>query len=135
MNHKCKIFKITNYSLEIYYSYNPNTTLGEFSEFLCSLYPKTFCPCFKFKYDDENKYIILNNKLAIQSCGDYIDNLRFINDNPNCQCKQERKEYLNKTKIDLYIQKIELEKKLRELSSIIDKLKEDNIILENKTIC
>jgi len=132
MNHKCKIFKITNYSLEIYYSYNPTTTLGEFSEFLCSLYPKKFCPCFKFKYDDENKYIILHNKLTIQSCEDYIDNLRFINDNPNCQCKQERKEYLNKTKIDLYNQKIELENKLRELSSIIDKLKEDNIILENK---
>ena len=70
--------------------------------------------------------------MTIQSREDYIDNLRFINDNPNCQCKQESKEYLKKTRIDLYNQKFILENRLREISSIIDNLKEDNIILKNK---
>ena len=132
MYHKCKIFKIINYDLEIYYSYTPTTLLGAFSEFLCSLYPKTFCPCFKFKYIEGDKNLILHNELPIKSCEDYIDNLKFKKDNPNCQCKQESKEYLNIAKIELYHQKIVLENKLRELLSIIDNLKTENNILKNK---
>ena len=65
MNHKSKKFKIINYGLEIYYSYNPFTTFGEFSEFLCSLYPKKFCPCFNFKYIDGDKCFNLYNELPI----------------------------------------------------------------------
>ena len=127
MYHKNKIFKIENYDLEIYYSYNPTTTFGEFSEFLCSLYPKTFCPCFKFKYIKGDKCYILHNELPIKSCQDYIDNLKFIKDNLNCQCKQNSKEYLKKLKVDYYKQKIELEEKLRELLTIINNLKADNM--------
>ena len=132
MYHKCNKFKIINYGLEIYYTYNPTTTFGEFSEFLCSLYPETFCPCFSFKSIDGDKCINLYNELPIKSCEDYIKNLNFKNDNPNCECKQKNKEYLKYSKIELYNQKIVLEKKLRELVSIIDNLKADNIILNNK---
>ena len=132
MYHKCNKFKITNYGLEIYYTYNPTTTFGEFSEFLCSLYPKTFCPCFNFKYIEGDKCINLYNELPIKSCEDYIKNLKFKNDNPNCECKQESKEYLKYSKIELYNQKIVIEKKLRELVNIIDNLKSENIILKNK---
>ena len=132
MYHKCEIFKITNYGLEIYYTYNPTSSLGEFSEFLCSLYPKTFCPCFKFKYIEGDKTIILHNELPIKSCEDYIKNLKFQKDNPDCQCKQKSKEYLKYSKIELYNQKIVLENKLRELLSIINSLKADNIKLKNK---
>ena len=108
MYHKCNIFKITNYGLEIYYTYNPTTTFGEFSEFLCSLYPKTFCPCFNFKFIEDDKCINLYNKLTIKSCEDYIKNLKFKNDNTHCKCKQESKEYLKYSKIELYNQKIAL---------------------------
>ena len=132
MYHKCNKFKITNYGLEIYYTYNPTTTFGEFSEFLCSLYPKTFCPCFNFKYIEDDKCIILCNKLLIKSCEDYIKNLKFKKDNPYCECKQESKEYLKYSKIELYNQRIVIEKKLRELVNIIDNLKSENIILKNK---
>ena len=132
MYHKYNKFKITNYELEIYYTYNPTTTFGEFSEFLCSLYPKTFCPCFNFKFIEDDKCINLYNKLTIKSCEDYIKNLKFKNDNPYCECKKERKEYLKYSKIELYNQKIVIEKKLRELVNIIDNLKSENIILKNK---
>ena len=132
MNHKCNLFKITNYGLEIYYTYNPNTTFGEFSEFLCSLYQKKFCPCFNFKYIEGDKCFNLYKELPIKSCEDYIKNLIFKNDNPHCECKQESKDYLKYSKIELYNQKIVIEKKLRELVNIIDKLKSDNIILKNK---
>ena len=132
MDHKCNVFKIINYRLEIYYTYNPTTTFGEFSEFLCSLYPKTFCPCFNFKYIEDNKYINLYNELPIKSCEDYIKYLQFKNDNPHCECKQESKEYLKYSKIELYNQKIVIEKKLRELIGIIDNLKSENIILNDK---
>ena len=57
MDHKCHLFKIKNYSIEIYYTYTPYTTFGDLSEFICSLYPKTFCPCFKFKYNENDKYL------------------------------------------------------------------------------
>ena len=132
MYHKCNVFKIINYGLEIYYTYNPTTTFGEFSEFLCSLYPKTFCPCFNFKYFKDKKCINLYNELPIKSCEDYIKYLQFKNDNPHCECKQESKEYLKYSKIELYSQKIVIEKKLRELVGIIDNLKSENIILNNK---
>ena len=132
MYHKCNKFKITNYGLEIYYTYNPTTTFGEFSEFLCSLYPKTFCPCFNFKYIEGDNCINLYNELTIKSCEDYIKNLKFKKDNPYCECKQESKEYLKYSKIELYNQRIVIEKKLRELVNIIDNLKSENIILKNK---
>ena len=132
MNHKYNKFKITNYGLEFYYTYSPTTTFGELSEFLCSLYPKTFCPCFKFTSIKEDKCINLYNEFLIKSCEDYFENLKFKNDNPNCKCKQESKEYLKFSKKEIYDQKIELEKKLRELVSIIDNLKAENIILNNK---
>ena len=132
MYHKCNVFKITNYGLEIYYTYNPTTTFGEFSEFLCSLYPKTFCPCFKFKCFVDNKCINLHNEITIKSCEDYIKNLKFKKDNPYCECKQESKEYLKYSKIELYNQKIVIEKKVGELIGIIDNLKSENIILNDK---
>ena len=132
MYHKCNVFKIINYRLEIYYTYNPTTTFGEFSEFLCSLYPKTFCPCFNFKYIEGDKCINLYNEIPIKSCEDYIKNLKFKKDNPHCECKQESKEYLKYSKIELYNQKIVIEKKLRELVGIIDNLKSENIILNDK---
>ena len=132
MYHKCNVFKITNYGLEIYYTYNQTTTFGEFSEFLCSLYPKTFCPCFKFKCFVDNKCINLHNEITIKSCEDYIKYLQFKKDNPHCECKQESKEYLKYSKIELYNQKIVIEKKLRELVGIIDNLKSENIILNDK---
>ena len=132
MDHKCNVFKIINYRLEIYYTYNPTTTFGEFSEFLCSLYPKTFCPCFNFKCFVDKKCINLYKELPIESCEDYIKYLHFINDNPHCECKQKSKEYLKYSKIELYNQKIVIEKKLRELIGIIDNLKSENIILNDK---
>jgi len=132
MNHKYKKFNITNYGLEFYYTYSPTTTFGELSEFICSLYPKTFCSCFKFRSIKDDKCINLYNELSIKFCEDYIENLIFKNDNPNCKCNQESKEYLKFSKKEIYDLKTELEKKLRELISFIDNIKAENIILNNK---
>jgi uncharacterized protein YerC len=132
MNHKCNIFNIKNYNLEIYYTYNPYTTFADLSEFICSLYPKTFCPCFKFKYNENDKYFTIQDENKIISCENYIKCLYFKKDNKNCQCNPEFRESMKYFKIDLYKEKKVLEDKLRELVSIIDKLKSENIILKEK---
>ena len=132
MNHICNIFKIKNYSLEIYYTYTPYTTFGDLSEFICSLYPKTFCTCFKFKYNENDKYFTIQNEVKIISCENYIKCLYFKKDNMNCQCNPEFREAMKYFRIDLYKEKKVLEDKLRELVNIINNLKSDNIILKKK---
>ena len=132
MNHICKIFKIKNFSLEIYYTYTPYTTFGDLSEFICSLYPRTFCPCFKFKYNENDKYFTIQNEVKIISCENYINCLYFKKDNINCQCNPEFRKSMKYFKIDLYKEKKVLEDKLRELVNIIDNLKSENIILKEK---
>ena len=105
MNHTFNKFIIKNYNLEIYYTYTPVTTFGDLSEFICSLYPKTFCSCFKFKYYENGKYFPIENELKIKSCENYIECLHFKKDNIICQCNPEFRESMKYFRFDLYKEK------------------------------